>query len=558
VLAQLVSTRQVVLLCNSIDAHFFYRGKVYHRLATSGFKDLPERVNPPESSDLPERSDSDLPKRSNRRYFPIWTLVDVDNKPHGLNIPKKSNIWPVQASSPIPVRWKAWSTHYGAAVLGMPLWDMKELMEGCVFGLFPFLPSIPAMAFHRGSSLTVLHLFCSFRLRPDYDDFKTKLQGFLPLPVGPTPPTSDDRTIDAALKVLHTEAVRQQTLVTQADSAIEILIQNATEEFGFAPHDAYGGIVDFPTTKGTHATTLEILDCSKLKTFVNGFSERETFHQFSHRVVTVWPRQTSGKHDDWEIGFKSSRIEKGVMERMLLEEDKYLWETLEFFYKIRVGASFAGCIFEALVHRLLSHCWLSDPVRTPQPIRMKSNDHNPPTFSTPDTLQSSPELQPIRTVSNNGEPPTSRAITLVKSPDLSNVTLDKDKYYIPSAPNCALFDSFIIDHDRGQQTTAISVFEVTMSSTHGGSHDGYGDIRKIMARVCDLLENPNAQVKVVYFLVCPEDGLTYRWQMPTGWAGDAVVHNHPGEVFCIRIPSSKRSGTSCLFTPSFATQLNRD
>jgi hypothetical protein len=45
-------------------------------------------------------------------------------------------IWLIQASSPKPVQWRVWAKQRKAALLGMPLWNMGELMEGYVFGLF--------------------------------------------------------------------------------------------------------------------------------------------------------------------------------------------------------------------------------------------------------------------------------------------------------------------------------------------------------------------------------------------------------------------------------------
>ena len=74
---------------------------------------------------------------------------------------------------------------------------------------------------------------------------------------------------------------------------------------------------------------------------------------------------------------------------------------------------------------------------------------------------------------------------------------------------------------------------MTTSQKHGGSADGYLLIHKIMVHVHKLLDCPpgqEANIKVEYVLVCPEDGSKHRWEMPNGW--DDV-----GEVFCIRIPS---------------------
>jgi len=115
-LARLISDRQVVLLCDINTVLLFYHGKVYSRPTQRGFGDLPEHQEAP--------------------YCPIWALIDMDCLEEGPPITGSDNIWPIQASSPNPIRWKSWRKQTGAALLGMPLWKMNELMEGYVFSVF--------------------------------------------------------------------------------------------------------------------------------------------------------------------------------------------------------------------------------------------------------------------------------------------------------------------------------------------------------------------------------------------------------------------------------------
>ena len=69
---------------------------------------------------------------------------------------------------------------------------------------------------------------------------------------------------------------------------------------------------------------------------------------------------------------------------------------------------------------------------------------------------------------------------------LSNVTLDKNKYYIPTAPAHPLFYSFTITLDPYQWSVVISVFQITISPRHEESAKGFPFIRKIMTRVREL------------------------------------------------------------------------
>ena len=116
-LARLLSVRQVVLLYTNAETYLFYRGQAYSRPTGPRLKHLPTRTI--------------------ERYCPIWMLIDMDDANRGPHIGKRLNIWPIQASSPNPTRWRVWKKQYGAFLFGMPLWSMDELIAGYVFSLFP-------------------------------------------------------------------------------------------------------------------------------------------------------------------------------------------------------------------------------------------------------------------------------------------------------------------------------------------------------------------------------------------------------------------------------------
>lgn len=113
-LVRLLSTGQVVLLSDAIAVHLFYRGEVYFRPATS------DRF-------------LDLPAFKRNQYYPIWGLINSDLDWQGPPLSEHCNVWPVQATSPIPVRFSAWRKQQAPTMLGMPLWDIKELIEAYVF-----------------------------------------------------------------------------------------------------------------------------------------------------------------------------------------------------------------------------------------------------------------------------------------------------------------------------------------------------------------------------------------------------------------------------------------
>jgi hypothetical protein len=115
-LARLISARQVVLLCDNGMVYLFYCGKVYSQQTESGFQGLP--------------------RRQRTRYCPIWALIDVGFGDQGPPVSLSSNMWPIQTTSPNPRRYKSWRKQNGAALLGMRIWEMEELIEGYVFSLF--------------------------------------------------------------------------------------------------------------------------------------------------------------------------------------------------------------------------------------------------------------------------------------------------------------------------------------------------------------------------------------------------------------------------------------
>jgi len=115
-LAQLISAGQVVLLYQSPKIYLFYRGEVYSRNGSDGFCCLPRRLW--------------------MEYCPIWALIDGDYEGQGPSLGGNPAIWPIQATSPKPQRWKGWSKQNRVTLIGMPLWNMEELVEGYVFSLF--------------------------------------------------------------------------------------------------------------------------------------------------------------------------------------------------------------------------------------------------------------------------------------------------------------------------------------------------------------------------------------------------------------------------------------
>ena len=428
------------------------------------------------------------------------------------------------------------------------------------------------MSFDRVLLLTVLCLCYSLRLYPDYGIF---LDALNPSPSSPKPPPIGLRwAVNGARKVLREAREEEEneecdetgdgsrTLAPMdgMENALKILVRDAVEEFGFIPRDVYNGIFGAHDLKTQHSNVANDLDYDQLKHIVTSFcNNRGLGFQYSHRVVVVFPLPPEVDQigsDSWAIDFKSIRIARKVMELMCLREHERIREMYWFFHGHQQSSTLAGWFFEEIVHRLFSSGWKSGTA--PQSTHMGNRGPpDSPLFSTdPPSSTSDTPLSPLR--------PKARSVTKVDfTPcELGDVTLDSDRYYIPSKANHPLFDSFTIDvvpHTCEKPATGvISIFQITISDGRKGSDKGYPHIRKIMARVRNLLQEgySNPKVEVVYFLVCPHDQSQRQWQMPAGWDKSAKTNNHRGECFCIRIPVPGHHGTLRLLTPNFSTELN--
>jgi len=579
-LARLLSEQEVVLLCDNLHAYLFYRGTAYFQHASLGFLGLPVHKEHPTRA--------------------VWTPIDVDYQTHGP--PIRAGIWPIQASSPKPTRWKSWVKQLDGALWGMPLWSLKELIRGYAFSSF-YRPL-------RGSSLILLHLR-SIPFSPNYNTLQRILEEHLSQPDGLTAPDTGDPKVDAILEILHREMEREkvaaaaaaaveaeeaaavaveaeeaaaageeeeevvmeqysgelgddtamdqdQDMVNQVDQAppqrpvpkekmdhaLEILVRTATEEFCFIPRDVYRGILDLPEARGINAGALNVLDYSKLQTLIKAFTSDKELDLVSHRLVVVFPTENRTTSDVWKVDFKSIQVAELAVKAMRKETDAYQRDIFNGLRGLPDGSVLAGRIFEEIAHRVFCE---GTALRCYATTSNTEKIEPPPTFYASTVL--SPQLSPI-------SGPRDYVPVDFKG-ELSNVTLDGAKYYIPTMSNHPLFDSFIID--AKSRPAVISIFQITIASKHEGSSMGYLHVRRLKTHVRQLFREKGLRtlpdIKVRYFLVCPEDGLSREWQMPTGW-GKGKKNTHRGDVFCIYIPSPRlmvRHICSLLSSPNRIT-----
>lgn len=174
--------------------------------------------------------------------------------------------------------------------------------------------------------------------------------------------------------------------------------------------------------------------CLKLRTLVTGFFARSELENLLREAVVVFPSDrppSTGNGDTWEIDFKSIRIARGVVGSMLLGKGEDLRETFDFLRILPGCFRLARWIFQAIAHRTLCSGF------APRPTTMLSMG-NPPTFSMDPSL-------PLSTSDITWAVTRAVVARADLARDLSEVTLDGNRYCIPIASNFTLFDSFTVD-----------------------------------------------------------------------------------------------------------------
>ena len=126
----------------------------------------------------------------------------------------------------------------------------------------------------------------------------------------------------------------------------------------------------------------------------------------------------------------------------------------------------------------------------------------------------------------------------IKENSLDNIDDLEAVYYIPTAVNNPLFDSFTfgLKESIDVATPIVWIFQMTIGKAHRGSGKGY-DLIKLVKKRAEIYERECAQkmrkevgkVELKYVLVVPSTCDNASWSLPAGW-GDAVQ----GKVFCQR------------------------
>ncbi|KAL5482842.1 hypothetical protein ACEPAI_9437 [Sanghuangporus weigelae] len=422
-LIYLLTLKKNVALHTGGDTHLFYHDHVY--IASSGTK-----VTWPPSTAVRDR---------------IWCLIDSDEHvgppPIYLTWKDEERIFPVHAASPNPARYYEWFKQRGGVIIGMPLWNEEEIIEG-------------------------------FQLHQSYEKLLDLLKQ-----------EPSDTAVEKIQKLMVDKAMDEK-------SAIRELIKETIKQYGSVPRDVYSAIINenhhkTMLTNEINALSYEVL--SKTLEVIRSPSQNESpSTSVSHRLLVSRVEWSSGRDSDTFI--PCSRSEH--ISRMMIEKLGHLThaQAKRLYREFRwhsESSTLAGWIFEGLAHGVLqgseSDTSLAGPLRMMK-LRSESIDRKHMHFS---TLGSRAKKEPLHNF-------IQRRVYTVVDVDKKGFlwplenglsTPFEQRFFVPRPINNPLFDSFFVDlqpnRREGTLTPIVWIFQASISHSHDGSKAGYPLVRSI-------------------------------------------------------------------------------
>ncbi|KAJ3510035.1 hypothetical protein NLJ89_g4900 [Agrocybe chaxingu] len=480
-LIRLLNRRQPVLFVRNWDLILFFHDGVFT---------IPR-------SELGRASLPTLPGRC--RAF-IWTLLELDG---AQGEPETSLLedpcFPVQASSPNPKRYSKWVRVRNAAKWGLPLWDKVELMKG-------------------------------LELQQRLYQFQRNLGPSLPISAKNIP-------VEGSARIAHRILLRRADEghpVTQLKDALNVLVDDAIEQYGLAVRDVYSAIFYPKEIADDHRTALDKASYEDLKLIVQQFGD-ETMAQAMHQIVCIYPSPKTprdGPRSHWLVDFKSIAIAKKVIARLRRCEGHHLDN---IYHTFRVSAQcsvLAGWFFETIAIRKLVAGEIQNMVLAEMWCLSNGQD-NAPTFEIELSPSSKSSLR-LPSVESDSEP-----LEYFDRQQLPE-GLRLHCFYIPDASNNPLFDALFIESHMHNAAVhfVLWIFQITIAIIHKGSREGYSSVRRVMQTLLASAKDDNkvATFEVQYVLICPQETKKTSWQLPVGWNDNAKTFDHRGKVYCLQVP----------------------
>ncbi|KIJ34813.1 hypothetical protein M422DRAFT_34915 [Sphaerobolus stellatus SS14] len=454
-----------------------------------------------------------------------------------------SNVFPIQASSPSPNRFKTWAKVRNAALWGLPLWDETELNKAlrCQSQYRKFKRSLEPFLTCSGRTLDVLD---------KWKEKKARLLDELKI---------DEGSTEAATEVEEEDKIFKVDMTT-IDGALEVLVHAAVQDSGPIARDVFEAIFYPEAAYEKRKEAFDTVTYEDLQELSKTFQANTVFSQqtISHRIVAVDPvvlSTPSSKfayqrmREGWTIDYRSVHIAREMTEKLKEKEDERLAESFRLFLSYAQSSTLASWILEPIAHRILCANTRQNLVLT----KMRGDlSVDAPVLDVDfknDITKGYPQL-----------PGGDRDLVTFYAERVTGLT--DNAYYVPERLNVPLFDSFLVER-RAPETTDMElilwVFQISTSPTHGGSREGYVSIRRIIKSLKSsfgtievkdgdgkIIKMQKREIKITvnYVYVTPkEEGHTqYQWRCPGGWNKHARLHDHRGDFYCLRMPIPAGTG----------------
>ncbi|KAE9400364.1 hypothetical protein BT96DRAFT_1018915 [Gymnopus androsaceus JB14] len=515
--------RAPVLLYHDVHIILFYDDRAYTPISPSTF----------DFTALPEVDTSNA----------IWALIDVDDttgEPAGLAGAR--GVFPIQAASPDPKRYRNWLRKRKAVMWGFPFWTVEELLAGWKVQKQyaetiadidywlnhrddPVKPEFELHLIHRTTLEDALFSGQNFIHNEQEDKIFEDEQGDETVEEEQRDETVEDEdedmhmaeypgndTQEQAQKATEETKEQQQPVSSiNPEEAAKILLSHAITKYGWAARDVYEYLHSPAAVVDSHEYALKLRaeavweDTFK---FVQHFVvTRDAFAgdvPHSHRIIAIKLSSevvgTSLKENDkWFPIIKSDYI-TGEMDQKLLQltEEKCQNYYATFKEMGSDGASVAGCVYETIVHDKICK---GIPLLSLQPMfPVKKN-----TARTSFTITSTSPV-PLNRLAF----PSSTRFPLRYGNLLEVFTLDK--YYIPLSHSNPLFDAFFFSKGQNESFVVLTISQVSTEMNHGGSPKALSLVEIIKKTAECSFGMP---VHVRYLLICPEFLPDHRgWEFP--------------------------------------------
>ncbi|KIJ23241.1 hypothetical protein M422DRAFT_39715 [Sphaerobolus stellatus SS14] len=492
---------------------------------------------------------------SEERWPFLFVLIDHDistSEP----IPQLhagEDVFPIQASSPSPNRFKTWAKARNAALWGLPLWDETELNKALHLQsqYREFKVSLEPLLTCSGRSKDLEpELWAALDVLDKWKGKKARLLDELKI---------DEGSTEAATEVEEEDKIFKVDMTT-IDGALEVLAHAAVQDSGPIARDVFEAIFYPEAAYEKRKEALDAVTYEDLQEFSKTFRANTLFpHQtISHRIVAVDPVALSAPspkfayqrmREGWTIDYRCVQIAREMTEKLKEKEDERLAESFRLFRSCAQSSALASWILEPIAHRILCANARQNLVL----IKMRGDlSVDAPVLDVDfkkDIAKGYPQL-----------PGGDRDLVTFYVEGLTDLT--DNAYYIPERLNIPLFDSFLVER-RAPETTDMElilwVFQISTSPTHGGSREGYVSIRRIIKSLKSSFETIEVKdgdgkiikmqkreikITVNYVYVTPREGdhTQYQWRCPGGWNKHARFYDHRGDFYCLRMPIPAETG----------------